>query len=297
MIPKFPEFKRLEINDRHDVDLFTQTFPPYSDYEYASMWAWDTKGEMMMSLLNENFVVLFTDYATGLPFLSFLGIEKANETAEILLHYTSGKEYASDLGLIPEVTAYALDATRFDIKEDRDHFDYVYTMAYHLDYKVPGLKTVRNSLSAYLRRHPGHKAIELDLNDPQTNKRIEDLYARREQKGGVNIPNETTALKRFLKSAKAFRSIGVGIMFGDLLAAYSISVLLPEGNCNCLFAKGDKSYHGIYALLMHETAKILTSHGCLYMNYEQDLGITNLRRAKLAFHPTSFLKKYMVGQK
>ena len=46
--------------------------------------------------------------------------------------------------------------------------------------------------------------------------------------------------------------------------------------------------------LMHETAKILIEKGYQFMNYEQDLGIPNLRAAKLAFSPTYFLKNTLL---
>ena len=81
MIPEFPEFKKLELSDKEDVEAFTKKFPPYSDFNFVSMWSWDIKGEMRLSILNGNLVVRFTDYITGDPFYSFLGNNKTNETA------------------------------------------------------------------------------------------------------------------------------------------------------------------------------------------------------------------------
>lgn len=85
MIPEFPEFKKLELSDKKDIEQFTSKFPPYSDFNFVSMWSWDIKGEMRVSQLNDNLVVRFTDYLTGEPFYSFLGNNKVNDTAEKLL--------------------------------------------------------------------------------------------------------------------------------------------------------------------------------------------------------------------
>lgn len=74
MIPEFPQFKVLELSDKGDIEVFTKKFPPYSDFNFVSMWSWDIKGDMRISQLNDNLVVRFTDYLTGNPFFSFFGL-------------------------------------------------------------------------------------------------------------------------------------------------------------------------------------------------------------------------------
>ena len=48
---------------------------------------------------------------------------------------------------------------------------------------------------------------------------------------------------------------------------------------------------------MQESAKYLLERGVQMLNFEQDLGIPNLRQAKLGFRPHSFLKKYRVSRR
>lgn len=295
MITEFPHFKKLSLEDKDQVDAITAKYPPYSDFEFASMWAWDVKGEMALAELHSNLVVRFTDYLTGEPLYSFLGTEYTNETAHLVISRAKAEGERATLRLMPEITVATLDPNRFKISEDRDHFDYIYTIESHVQYKEPALKNVRNSLTAHKKRHSGHTVAELDIGDAKTDALINDLYLRWQQSKGGSIPNERYALERFLASASKFKYLAVGILFDDVLAAYSINALLSKGDCNCLFARADTSYHGIYALLMHETAKLLIEKGYQFMNYEQDLGIENLRKAKMAFHPTYFLKKYTVA--
>ncbi len=102
MLPEFPNFKKLELTDKEDVEKITSKFPPYSDFNFISMWSWDTKGEMRISQLNNNFVVRFTDYLTGEPFYSFLGDNKVNETAEALLELSKKEKVMPKLQLLPE---------------------------------------------------------------------------------------------------------------------------------------------------------------------------------------------------
>src|SRR4051812_16029246 len=101
MIPKFPDFKRLEISDRADVEAITKQFPPSSDFNFTSMWCWDTHGEIRLSQLNGNLIVKFTDYLTGEPFFSFVGTNKVNETAEKLLELSKKEALVQKLKLVP----------------------------------------------------------------------------------------------------------------------------------------------------------------------------------------------------
>ncbi len=52
MLPKFPNFKKIELSDRKDVENITSRFPPYSDFNFSSLWAWDLEGEMGLSILS-----------------------------------------------------------------------------------------------------------------------------------------------------------------------------------------------------------------------------------------------------
>ena len=109
--------------------------------------------------------------------------------------------------------------------------------------------------------------------------------------------NEFSACERFLHSVSHFQHIAIGLMIDDVLIAFHISAL-PDGVCaNGLFEKADVSCRGVYQALMHGVAKSLIGRGYTELNYEQDLGIENLRRSKAAFNPKYFLKKYTVALK
>lgn len=54
MIPQFPNFKKAEVADRGAVEAHTHKYDPYSDFNFTSLWAWDTSGERMISGLNSD---------------------------------------------------------------------------------------------------------------------------------------------------------------------------------------------------------------------------------------------------
>lgn len=74
MIPEFPNFKKIELSDQKEIESFTSKFPPYSDFNFTSLWSWDTHTNMQISILNKNLVIRFNDYLSDSFFYSLLEI-------------------------------------------------------------------------------------------------------------------------------------------------------------------------------------------------------------------------------
>ena len=88
--------------------------------------------------------------------------------------------------------------------------------------------------------------------------------------------------------------VSIGVFYDDKLIAFTINELVSRDYCICHFMKGDNSFKGVYSYLVGETSKILLTTGRKYINFEQDLGLPNLRQSKKTFEPVGFLKKYTI---
>jgi hypothetical protein len=182
----------------------------------------------------------------------------------------------------------------FDVQESRDHFDYVLDISRYIDYAGGKLKSRRNFLNGFLKIHPNYESCSLDLTDEKTKKEVSELYRKWQEAKGFLTLSEAFAYERFLENSKHFKYLAVGIRVHGKLIAFHIS-MLPKGKvANGLFEKADTSYHGVHAILMHEVAKKLLENGYTHLNYEQDLGLENLRKSKMAYDPAYFMKKYSV---
>ena len=63
------------------------------------------------------------------------------------------------------------------------------------------------------------------------------------------------------------------------------------------FIKADKQYEGIYTFLQSRVASEAYKQGYKYINLEQDLGIPGLKKNKLTWQPSKYLKKFIVKPK
>ena len=296
MIPEFPEFKKLELSDKKDVEKFTSKFPPCSDFNFASMWAWNIKDEIIISQLYGNLVVRFTDYLTGELFYSFLGDNKVNEVAEALLHLSKKEGLKPELRLIPEASLAGLDDKKFKIKEDRDHFDYIYNI--NELKSLAGSKFVkkRNQVSNFSKSYPKAEARIINLKDKNVQASIFNLFIEwlkiKKEKEKIFESHEEVAVTRLLLVIDICKLLGVGIFIEEKMAAFIISELTESEYVVAHASKIDRFFNGINSFLIKKNAEILSSFNKKVFNYEQDLGLENLRDAKTRFRPANFIKKY-----
>lgn len=298
--PTFPEFQSLDLDHKEHIEEFLHTLPPYSDFNFTSLLSWGDC-ETKLSKLNDNLVVKFKDYITDEPFYTFIGTNKVHRTIEELLEHSVEKNLFPKLKLIPEITLKRCPEVRdkFNVEEDRDNFDYIYLLEESKEFKGKKHRAKRNFLNRFRKLyHYSHKIV--DLNNPQIQKEIFDLFEIwQDQKGAdkTDTQNELTAIKKLCKFSKALNMIAVGLYIENRLVGFSINEPLPNGFAMNLFEKADTSFEGIFPYLRHIAAIYLSQMDCVFLSHEQDLGIEGLRKSKLSYHPKFFLKKYTISAK
>lgn len=302
MIPKFPEFKQFELSDKDDVEFFTKQFPPYSDFNFVSMWSWNIEDNMGLSVLNDNLVIKFTDYITKESFFSFIGKNRLNDTAFQLLLHSDKEGFPMQLKLVPEIVAKDLDKNIFRIDEDEDNFDYIISVERlkpH-DGEERRLSTRRKLINNLLKTE-GFRIKPIDISNPSVQKEILDVSLVWEKQQGMddqNAHNLFSALQRVLRFDHTEILFCLGAYFNDKLVGYSINEITKIGYAIGNFQQADLAFSpAVYSVLMQEASVHFSNAGCTYINLEQDMGIEGLRKWKTSHNPIFFLKKYVVSRK
>lgn len=302
MIKNFPHFSKLKLEDKRQIESFIKLFPPYSDYNFTSLWTYNTDESLETTFLNGNLVIKFSDYLTRDSFYSFLGIKRKRQTIDTLINYSIRKKVRPILKLIPAVVI-AHDKkiiSNFKVKEDPDNHDYIVSAKEIALLPKDKFKRKRYLVERFNRKYPDHKIKHIDLKNTKEHRIIFDLFYLWEKNSGLRATetnNELKAIKRLLDSSSHFDTFTIGIFYSGKLVAFNIYEVAHDYYGISAYQKADKSYTGIYSKLSHEAAKHLYSLKCKFINYEQDLGIEGLRLSKSLWKPTHFLKKYKISAK
>lgn len=298
MLPIFPLFKTLELSDRHHIEDFTKRFPPYTEFEFIDLWIYNPGDNTSISILNNNFVVKRQDYITDDFYYTFLGVHNPQDTIIKLLEVTKADSLGTKLKQVPEISVRDVSGLDgFSVIEDLNNFDYILPIDELAELKGGRYYDKRNLVNRFNRKYPDHVIRILDVSDKKIQKEIIDLfYLREKQKGRTRSEAkiEIIAVEKLFGIAKEHNISGVGIYVEDRLIGVATYHKLPGEYGGMSLEKGDITYDGVYSKLNNEAAKLLKEMGCRYLNYEQDLGVPGLRKAKTLWRPVEFLKKYTV---
>lgn len=294
MIPSYPKFVPLNISHKNIVNDITASLDLYSDFDFTSLFCWSAGGTTEVSILNGNLVVRMPDYLSGEPIYTLNGDNEIDKSLNELLHMTK------EIELVPEPVVKSIkNKGLFAIKEDINHFDYIYSLEDHANFKGKNFKSKRNKMSRFVTRHGSDITLnEINFEDPVDIREIKEVFlnwAAERAKRPQEIAQESDVIDKFIKYSENFHLCGLKLSIGGKAVGFSI-VEMPRQNFAIYhFQKVlDSSGVGTDVYLTNQTSKLLLKMGCKYINWEQDLGITGLRLSKSNYQPIKFLKKFKV---
>jgi hypothetical protein len=304
MLPQFPLFKPIELEDWSAVEALTHGFAPYAEFNFVELWSWNSRDLGGWSCLNGNLVVRWHDVITGDRYLTFIGKHRVVETAETLI------EFAIDTGIEPRLHAIPLPviqngqfrASSFEIDDDPKNWDYLLSTLEWSTISGARFKNKRNAIHRLERNHrPELREIDLSLPENQADIRsVTTLWAELRHRSATETSSEFSAINNLLTFAEersCNRLYALGAYVGDLLIGFSINEELRGGYAIGHFAKADYRYEGIYPYLLRQVARHMRSKGIDFLNIEADLGDAGLATAKHLCYPIDMLRKYTIARK
>ena len=300
VIPTFPEFKHLDIEDREAIDEIARQHPPYSEFNFTNLFCYDTVGDCQVSILHGNLVVRLRDYVTLEPSFSFLGHNKAADTIHSLIDLAQEQSLLPALRFIPESSIRGLldlPGAAFMISEDHDSFDYLIAVSDLMELATERWRSKRKAANRFKRSHPECELRQLDLRAPQTQQDIRRLFhtwAKKRDKSQHETRNELAAIVRLMQYSGQFRLVSLGAFLDGQLEGFTINEVVHDDHYMGHFGKSNPEYPGLTVYLESETARVMDTFGCRAMNYQQDLGLAGLKKFKHSWHPTSYLRKFTI---
>lgn len=300
-LPTFPDFKSMRELDEASIHSFSETLQPYSDYIFSNIWSWNIDGSFKASTLNGNLVLFMRDATTKDFFLSLHGQNDISESLHSLFDYIDTLEDVSKtLMLVPEETAERADITAFSIEEDRDYFDYVYSTAALMELMGREYKSKRHLVNQFTAQCPDFEIMQKQLTPEVKMEVLRFMSAENRKRAALGytpfVEYEMAALEHFFLLPHNQKMIASMLYVKGELIGFTIDELIFKKYALSHFFKVNSDYRGAYDTLNTNTARFLFESGIEYWNWVEDLGLEGLRKAKLSYRPSHFLKKYRISR-
>lgn len=280
-IPVFPEFKALALEDRSEVEGFFSKYPrATSDFSFPNLFIWRFYDHPKLTLINGNLLILLNPEEGGPYFLLPVGGNKIGETLAVCA------------GHLKQAPQFKMAPGKFGRAElDRDNADYCYRTADLIALKGRKYDGKRNWIKRFLAKYkPEYAPLSPEIYDECC-----ALLGRwGKTRVGPALKFELKAISEALKHWEALGLVGraikvegrvVAFMFGGELNPETAIVYIQVASRDLLGLP--QYFHQLFAKREYAQYK--------YVNWEQDLGIPGLRKAKLSYQPCCLINKYSVS--
>ena len=186
---------------------------------------------------------------------------------------------------------------RIFIEESREHWDYLYHVDELTQLGGRRFHKKKNLLNQFKKKYD-FQFVPLDTEMIDMAMALqEDWCTWHDCKSLDALAAENLAISRVLGSWEKLEGpIGGAILVDRQMVAYTIAEPLSEDTLVIHFEKGNVDFKGTYQAV---NQMFLEYFGQKFkiVNREQDLGDAGLRKSKLSYNPSDFLKKYQISLK
>jgi len=286
----FPKFQPIDLNLKGIIDRsIGPLIPSTSELTFANLYAWRAAYHFAVSRHGDHILVR-TEEKPPFKFLPPLGPGKMQ--AEMLsLLLDTGATFIR----IPETMKSLLESdSRFRIELDLPNSDYLFLIKDLAALSGQKYDGKRNQIKKFKKNY-SFDYILFNTENIQECLSFEKNWC--EIKGCdlvEGLREERQAIHEMIDHFEYLELFGGGIKVNDRLCAMAIADKLSEDTLVLRVLKADPNYPGLYQTMCNEFF-IRQARGFTYANFEQDLGIAGLRKAKLSYQPIQMINKYTVS--
>lgn len=296
-LPIFPEFKPIEINDRHFIHNTLLNFQPLiSELTFTNLFMWRNYYNFKWSILNNSILFLAGD-SGNLYLMQPVGLRPFKKTILTALDWLHEMhdQLLPRFERVDEETANEFnDILSIKAEPLPDHFDYLYNTINMVSLSGRKYHSKRNHLARFRAENIyNYKELTSDL-IPKCLELTDCWYKNINCKENKSLFAEWKAIHEALTHYEQLHFEGGVILINDNVEAFALGELLNKSTAVIHIEKANSKIHGIYAAINQFFCENKWQNTS-YINREQDLGETGLRTAKMSYRPQTMIKKYRIS--
>lgn len=179
-------------------------------------------------------------------------------------------------------------------KDDRPNYDYIYRTQDLIELKGRDYHSKKNHLN-YFKKNYEYEYVELTSAMADDAMKFIDEFNRRKEVPPHEmelLKMEEVAMKDVFENIEAVGYSAGAIKIDGKIEAVALGGRLGKKMVTEHVEKANVNFRGLYQAINNEFCRNVASWA-KYINREEDMGIPNLRKAKLSYRPARLLEKYI----
>lgn len=290
-------FKSISLEDKI---LFDKYLKPYRfltcEYTFTNLFIWRKGCHIQYAIVDDALVIKKTGFDNSDYFMQPIGYTKSSLPGIIDKLSIYKTEYNMNYLFMDAESPFITELEdmfpgKYEIKEDRNNFDYIYETKNLINLSGRKYHGQRNHYNCF-RNNYNYQVT------PITEDVVDDcIFAAREWccKNGCRdyLLYELHAIEEILNYESELNFYHMAVYVEGKLSAFTIGEKVNSDVGIIHIEKADNSISGLYNFV-NKTFLETKFSDVPYINREQDLGIDGLRRAKLSYHPFKLEPKYCI---
>jgi uncharacterized protein len=260
-----------------------------SDYSFVNLWSWRRIYGLRWSF--DNTLVWLRQTRKEIVYWAPVGDWDAVDWQEAIGILQRPARLTRVPQRLMEILRDAL-GDRVVVSEARNHWDYVYSVQELIDLPGARFQKKRHLLDLFLQENE-HMYAPLDEGtlDQAIDLQSEWCAWRDCDHSEALLEENGAIMNTFIDWNRLDGVFGGGILVDGKMVAYTVGERLDDDSLLIHYEKAAPSITGAYQAI-NQTFLQREGLKFQYVNREQDLGEEGLRKAKLSYNPSFFLKKY-----
>ena len=291
------DFKPIDISMKAMIERYTSAWKlECSEYTFSNILSWGSCGNIFAYEDGQALYILI-HWCDGESYMfAPLTLDPDSDYYQTALDKAT--EYMRAHGMEPIFKAIsgpiktAFERCKgYELTDDRDNSDYVYTMESLRDLSGKKLHAKRNHIHQFMAEY-GERFEYVKITPDMLDECIEmfNEWMSEKPKDEIDIL-ELSAIKTLLTHMDLLGIRGGGIRIDGRLAAFTLGQKIDDNMAVVHIEKADNEIVGLFPVInnqfvQHELTDVK------FINREEDMGMEGLRKAKLSYFPAYMIDKF-----
>ncbi|MBE6747872.1 MAG: DUF2156 domain-containing protein [Ruminococcaceae bacterium] len=287
------DFQEVSIEDRERINEYLKNIEePFCDFTFGNLFSWSVVENTKIAFLNNFLFIRFSDdekYYYSFP----IGNGEINDAINLIIEDAKINNKKIRFACLTKNQTKILKnifGEKIKIKENRNSFDYVYSVEKLSALKGRKYHSKKNHFNSFKKKFD---FIYEEINNKNINECIafvNEWYEQSEK--SPMLLKEQQVLNNALNNYFKLNLIGAVIKINNKVIAFCAGEKMFKENIFCThFEKASADFPTAYTAI-NKLFSEFSINNFEFVNREDDAGIDGLRKAKLSYHPEIILEKY-----
>lgn len=285
------QFNSISFEDKEVFDKYVKNMEN-SSYNFTNMFMWSGNGNVTYSVTNDCLVLRykFGKFPVAVSYPVGPG-DKQKAIHEIYKYFESTNQQMKFKAITPDMVDELEDMFpgKFKFKFDRDNSDYVYLVKELIELKGRRFHSKKNHLNQFISNYNySYEPYTPELAD-ECKRAFSSWMNEKSDPDGLLLAK--TATFKLIDNFEKLPVRGCVVRVDSKIAACSIGEQITPDMVLIHIEFANPEYKGIFNFINQQFLKNEWSQ-LKYVNREEDMGLSGLRRAKESYRPVRFVEKY-----